>query len=163
MADRLRDAPAAALILGFGGLIPFIAGPIGLAIGGPAALQAANALPVYAAVIVSFLAGGRWAGELVLQGDAPRTGVLTLSILIALSAWIGVIIQVWNRPGLPFNAELAGWMILIAGFLVQYLWDRSAIRGATFPAWYAPLRLILTLGAVLSLLAAAWLRTGFAL
>lgn len=162
MADRLRDAPAIALLLGFGGLIPFVAGAIGLAIGGPAALQAANALPVYAAVILSFLAGGRWAGELVLKGDDPRAGVMTLSILIALSGWIGVIIQVWNRPGLPFNAELAGWLILAAGFLVQYLWDRSAIRGATFPDWYGPLRFWLSLVAILSLLAAAWLRTGFA-
>ena len=163
MADRLREAPAIALLLGFGGLVPFVAGAIGLAIGGPAALQAANALPVYAAVILSFLAGGRWAGELVIKGDDPRAGVLMLAVLIALSGWIGVIMQVWNRPGLPFNAELAGWLILTAGFLVQYLWDRSAIRGATFPGWYAPLRLLLTAGAGVSLLAAAWIRTGFGL
>lgn len=159
--EKLKDAPAIAIVLGFGGLIPFVAGAVGLAIGGPAALQAANALPVYAAVILSFLAGGRWAAELVLKGDEPRASVLTLSVLIALSGWIAVVMQVWNRPGLPLNAELAGWLILAGGFLVQYLWDRSAIRGASFPDWYAPLRLLLTLGAVLSLLAAAWVRTGF--
>lgn len=159
--DRLKDAPAITLLLGFGGLIPFIAGPVGLLIGGPFALQAANALPVYAAVILSFLAGGRWAGELVLHGEAPRAGVMALAVIIALAGWIAVIMQVWNRPGLPFNVELTGWLILAGGFALQYLWDRSAIRGATFPAWYDPLRLILTLGAVLSLLAAAWVRTGF--
>lgn len=160
--DRLKQAPAIALLLGFGGLIPFAAGPIGLLVGGPFALQAANALPVYGAVILSFLAGGRWASELVLQGDEPRAGVLLLSVLIALAGWIAVILQVWNRPGLPINAELTGWLILAGGFAIQYLWDRSAIRGATFPDWYAPLRLILTLGAIVSLLAAAWIRTGFA-
>lgn len=159
MSD-LKDAPANALVLGFAGLIPFIAGPVMLAIGGPLALQAANALPIYAAVILSFLAGGRWAGELIIKGDTPRGGVLVLSVLIALAGWIAVVAQVWNRPGLPFNAELAGWLVLAAGFAVQYLWDRAAVRGATFPGWYAPLRFWLSLVAILSLLAAAWVRTG---
>ncbi|MEO1038827.1 MAG: DUF3429 domain-containing protein [Pseudomonadota bacterium] len=156
---RLSDAPASALILGFGGLIPFFAGPVGLMIGGPAAIQAANALPIYAAVILSFLAGGRWAGELMLRGDAPRTGVLVLAISLALAGWIAVILQVWNGPALPFNGELAGWGVLISGFLIQYLWDRAAVRDGALPAWYLPLRLLLTLGAVASLAAAAWIRT----
>jgi len=160
--DKLKEAPSIVLVLGFGGLIPFLAGAIGLAVGGPAAIQAANALPVYAAVILSFLAGGRWAGELVLQGDAPRAGVMVLSILLALAGWFAVILQVWSGPRIPFNSESAGWAILIAGFAVQYLWDRAAVRGATFPGWYAPLRLILTLVAIACLIAAGWLRTGWA-
>jgi hypothetical protein len=155
---RLADAPIVPLVLGFGGLIPFVAGAIGLALGGQAELQAANALPVYAAVILSFLAGGRWAAELVIKGDTPRTGVLFLAILIALAGWIAVPLQVWSQPGLPLNLELTGWIILIAGFLIQYLWDRAAIRDATFPDWYLPLRLLLTGGAVLSLSGAAFVR-----
>jgi len=155
---RLSDAPLVPLVLGFGGLIPFVAGAIGLALGGQAELQAANALPVYAAVILSFLAGGRWAAELVIRGDAPRGGVLLLAILLALAGWIAVPLQVWSQPGLPLNLELTGWVILIAGFLIQYLWDRAAIRDATFPEWYLPLRLLLTGGAVLSLAAAAFVR-----
>lgn len=160
--STLKDAPASAILLGFGGLIPFVGGAIALALGGPLALQAAVGLPVYAAVILSFLAGSRWGGELVLHGDDPRPGILILAIALSLSGWLAVIIQVWNGPNLPFNGELAGWVLLMAGFLVQYLWDRSAIRGATFPGWYDPLRLLLTVGAVLSLFAAAWIRTGFA-
>ncbi len=155
---RLSEAPLATLVLGFGGLIPFVAGAIGLGLGGPFALQAANALPVYAAVILSFLAGGRWAAELVIRGDAPRTGILLLSILIALAGWIAVPLQVWSQPGLPLNLELTGWLILIGGFMIQYLWDRAAIRDATFPEWYLPLRMLLTSGAVLSLSLAAFIR-----
>ena len=163
MLKQLSEAPAGIVLFGFGGLIPFFAGAIGMAIGGPLALQAANALPIYAAVILSFLAGGRWATELVLRGDAPRGGVLFLAIFLALAGWFAVILQVWNQPGLPINAELTGWLILMAGFAIQYLWDRGAINGATFPHWYAPVRLLLTIGAILSLAAAAWIRTGFAL
>jgi hypothetical protein len=156
--QRITDAPLAPVLLGFGGILPFAAGAVGLAIGGQAALQAANALPVYAAVILSFLAGGRWAGELVIHGDKPRTGVLVLSNLIALAGWIAVPLQVWGRPGLPVDLELVGWGVLIGGFVIQYLWDRAAIRDATFPGWYLPLRLYLTLGAVISLSLAAFIR-----
>jgi len=154
----LSDAPLAPVLLTFAGILPFAAGAVGLALGGQAALQSANALPVYAAVILSFLAGGRWAGELVIHGDKPRTGVMVLAILIALAGWIAVPLQVWSRPGLPVNFELIGWGLLIAGFVIQYLWDRAAIRDATLPGWYLPLRLYATLGAVISLSLAAFIR-----
>ena len=154
----LSDAPLAPVLLGFAGILPFVAGALGLALGGQAALQAANALPVYAAVILSFMAGGRWAGELVIHGDKPRTGVLVLAILIALAGWIAVPLQVWSRPGSAVNFELVGWGVLIAGFVIQFLWDRSAIRDALFPGWYLPLRLYCTLGAVISLSLAAFIR-----
>ncbi|MBI1263971.1 MAG: DUF3429 family protein [Alphaproteobacteria bacterium] len=155
---RLSDAPLLPVVLGFGGLIPFVGGALGLALGGQIALQAANALPVYAAVILSFLAGGRWAAELVIRADAPRAGVLILAVSVALAGWLAVLMQVWARPGLPLDMELAGWGVLIFGFALQYLWDRSAVRGATFPAWYLPLRLLLTAGAMLSLTLAAFIR-----
>lgn len=155
---HLSDAPTPVLVLSFAGLIPFIGGAFALALGGPAAIQSAVGLPVYAAVILSFLAGGRWAGEIILRADAPRTGVLLLSVILALSGWLAVLIQVWNRPGLPLDAELAGWLILMGGFAVSYLWDRSAARGATYPKWYAPMRLVLTIVVILCLAAAAALR-----
>ena len=155
---RLSDAPLVPVVLGFGGLIPFVAGAVGLGLGGQAELQAANALPVYAAVILSFLAGGRWSAELVIRSDTPRAGVLILAITIALAGWIAVPLQVWSQPGLSVNLELVGWGVLIAGFAIQYLWDRAAIRDATFPEWYLPLRGLLTSGAILSLSAAAFIR-----
>lgn len=158
MLRQLSEAPGTPLMLGFAGLVPFFAGAFGIALGGQASIQAANFLPIYAAVILSFLAGGRWTAEIVLRADAPRSGVLLLAIVLALSGWFAVLMQVWNRPDLPFDTELAGWGILIAGFVIQYLWDRGAVRGGTLPRWYLPLRLILTLGAVISLGAALAIR-----
>lgn len=155
---HLSDAPMTPLLLGFAGLIPFVAGAFALALGGPAGAQAAAALPVYAAIVLSFLAGGRWAAEIILRADAPRTGVMVLAALLALMGWLAVLMQGWVRPGMPFDAELAGWLILMAGFALSYVWDRSAVAEATYPKWYAPLRLALTLAAVLSLAAAAALR-----
>lgn len=150
---RLSDAPLITIILGFGGLIPFAAGVIGLGLGPsfPFYVQVGAGLPIYAAVILSFLAGGRWASELTLNGDAPRSGVLILAISLCLAGWIAVMLQVWNAGRLPVNLELVGWGVLIFAFVIQYLWDRAAIRDNTFPDWYLPLRSMLTLGAVLSL------------
>ena len=156
---RLSDAPLLPVVLGFGGLIPFVGGALGIAVGGQVSIQAANALPVYAAVILSFLSGGRWAAELVIRGDAPRGGVLLLAVSLSLAGWIAVVLQVWGQPALPINLELTGWGVLIAGFVLQFLWDRAAIREATFPDWYLPLRSMLTIGAVLSLGAAAFVRS----
>lgn len=158
MLRQLSEAPNTPLVLGFGGLIPFFAGAFALALGGPAAQFALTALPIYAAVILSFLAGGRWTTEIVLRADAPRSGVLILAILLSLSSWLAVLLQAWNRPDMPANLELAGWGVLIAGFVIQYLWDRGAVRGGTLPRWYLPLRLVLTLGAVISLGAALAIR-----
>lgn len=158
MLKQLAEAPGTPLILGFAGLVPFFAGAFGIALGGQAAQQAAIFLPVYAALILSFLAGGRWTAEIMLRADAPRTGVLLLAVALSLSGWLAVLMQGWNRPELPLDAELAGWGILIAGFTVQYLWDRGAVRGGTLPRWYLPLRLVLTLGAVISLGAALAIR-----
>ena len=110
-------------------------------------------------MILSFLAGGRWASELVIRSDKPRSGVMVLSILLSLAGWIAVVIQVWNRPGLPLDLELTGWGLLIAGFVIQFLWDRTAIRGATFPGWYMPLRFILTAVVVLCLALTAFVRS----
>jgi len=158
--QQLKDAPVLTLLLGFGGLIPFAAGALGVFAGGQAEIQAANALPVYAAVILSFLAGGRWTLEISLKPDAPSSGALLLAITLSLAGWLAVLLQVWSGPRLPFDGELAGWGVLIGGFLIQYLWDRGAVRGGQLPAWYLPLRLLLTLGAVLSLGFAAFVRAG---
>jgi len=85
--------------------------------------------------------------------------VLLLSVSLSLLAWFAVVLQVWNRPDLPLDLELAGWCMLITGFIVQFLWDRSAVREAIFPQWYLPLRFLLTIGAVLSLTLAALVRS----
>lgn len=151
MLRQLSEAPNLPLLLGFGGLVPFFGGAFLLALGGPAAAQASMALAIYAAVILSFLAGGRWTVELVLRADAPRTGVLALAVILSLSGWIAVMLHGIDPSGLPANPELVGWGVLIAGFTIQYLWDRGAVRGGTLPRWYLPLRLVLTFGAVISL------------
>ena len=44
--------------------------------------------------------------------------------------------------------------LLIAGFLMQALWDVTSVEAGRLPAWFGKLRMLLTAGAVISLIAA---------
>lgn len=148
---RLFGMPANAVWLTLSGLLPFI---------GLAALvwgarpepglsgQAAMALLVYGALILSFLGGVRWGAEINAQGSGgiPRTPLLALSVLGALAAWALVVIALATGITWPVLAGLA------AAHLVHGVWDAD---GAGLPLWFRRLRIIAATGAVLSLLAAA--------
>jgi hypothetical protein len=44
--------------------------------------------------------------------------------------------------------------LLIAGFLMQALWDVTSVEGGRLPQWFGKLRMLLTAGAVVSLVVA---------
>ena len=46
-----------------------------------------------------------------------------------------------------------GLILLIAGFLMQALWDVLSVEAGRLPQWFGRLRMILTAGAVMSLIA----------
>lgn len=138
--------PPLARWLGFGGLIPFV---------GLAALvlaDAANAvrwsfvLLNYGAVIVSFVGALHWGFAMLWPQPtaALRTRLMVWSVVPALGAWVALLLP--TAIGL---AVLAGLLVVHFGF------DLGLRHFRVLPAWYPRLRSLLTLGAVLSLLAAA--------
>ena len=144
MTDQQRDeaAPAVAKILGFAGLLPFIAGSLYL-LAGPLTLAqvAANALIGYGAVILSFMGAVHWG--LALAGRSPefRFGV---SVVPALAGWGALLIALLGE-------HLLALTLLAAGFIGVYWLDLGAVRDGQAPAWYRGLRLKLTAVVVLSL------------
>ena len=50
--------------------------------------------------------------------------------------------------------EPSSWAMLIAGFLVQGLWDVMSVDSGRLPVWFGRLRMILTAGVVVALVAA---------
>ena len=135
MNNSSVSIPRPALILGLGGLLPFLVSAIaviildgnGLSGEGLSNEFALHALGAYGAVILSFLGGVHW-------------GPLTLSVVPSLIAWPALL--------LGTTAMLS---LLIAGFSLQYVLDRAAVERDELPAWFGRLRLMLTSGAVLSL------------
>ena len=155
MAVEQQSIPTPALALGLGGLIPFISSAVLVWWSQPLAellpswiIQqrsttqlATLALGGYGAVILSFLGGVRWGNLLFDRASLRQWTPLALSVLPSLIAWAALLLE-----PVPMLALLA------AGFTLQYALDVYAERRGELPAWFVKLRLILTSGAIASVL-----------
>ena len=158
MPQRL---PFLALLLGLGGLVPFIACGVG-AVAWPAtsdwSTRALLALIGYGAAILSFLGAVHWG--LALAGDAPRGIVqsrttlqarLGLGVLPALIGWAALLV---TFLGLPVPA-LA---ILDAGFIATIIAEAQANRQGLLPPGYIWLRWTLSTIVIVTLTSVALAR-----
>jgi hypothetical protein len=145
--DRI---PPAALALGLGGVLPFLAGALAVAWGwpSPALPPPSVALQAYGAVILSFLGGARWGLALHLADSRQRAATLAWSVLPSLAAWAALLQP--PSTGLP---------VLAALFLVAGLADLN-ITALGAPPWYRRLRVLLTAVVVTLLCVAAWTMPG---
>lgn len=134
--------PPTALILGLAGLIPFIAAGLGsLLLGNELAATSLTALGAYGAVILSFLGGVKWGVVLHDKAALKRWQPLILSVAPSIIAWVALL--------LPPMIMLS---LLAAAMVFQYFLDTQSVQAKKLPEWYGRLRLILTTGAVVSLL-----------
>lgn len=135
MSLRSSPVPRSVAIYGALGVIPFWA-PSAIAWARPALTGAMTfALAIYAALILSFLGGARWA----FAASRPRPSVVVVSLAM-LPTLVGF--------GLLLAPASVGWLRLpglAAALAVMGLWD---LRPDDAPAWYPRLRGFLTLGAV---------------
>lgn len=137
--DQMRIA---AWVLAVGGLIPFWALSLFLLAADSGELYERLALVGYGATILAFLGGIRW-GAAIIQ-DSHQTGArrvtLTLSVLPSLAGWLTLL--------MPAFIAL---MVLIACFILQWVWDYLSVRRGSLPAWFGTLRTAITVGAVVAL------------
>ncbi len=134
-------------LLGYAGLVPFVAAAA-LALLGPPSWHgfASAALAAYGAVILSFLGAVHWGLALCARPDEegaawPRLG---LGVLPALFGWVALLLPA--RPGLA---------LLAIGVLVVAAVETAAARRGSVPRSYLDLRWRLSLGAGACLLAGA--------
>ena len=144
--------PQPALFLGLAGLMPFAACAIQIVTGQPMGPRlvgpALYALTIYGAVILSFMGGIQWGTAMATTTSSPSDvwRRYTVSVLPSLVAWGGV--WIGGRNGL---------LLLAAGFAVSFLYDQWTTSNGETPHWYPRLRLGLTAGVVICLVAAAFL------
>jgi hypothetical protein len=137
--------PGAALALGLAGLIPFVAGAAALwaPLSGFTPALGLKLIIGYGAIILSFLGGIRW-GTAIGPYDTRRQGLeFSASVLGSLAGLAALFI-----PPIP------ALTLLIVGFLMQGLWDVTSVEAGRLPGWFGKLRMLLTAGAVISLIAA---------
>lgn len=141
-AAYIPPIPKPAKILGFAGLIPFVAGAVAVWFAPEFAYAAFNAQTIYAAIILSFLGGVQWgfAAAGIGPGAGPSWERLGWSVLPALFGWASLFIDEGPRV-----------VALMLAFLAAFMIDRRWTQMGRGPIWYARLRRDLTAVVVLCL------------
>jgi hypothetical protein len=138
MTETVR-MPTVAALLGYGGLIPFAAAAIAVVLD----LQTTSAVAVfsaYSATILAFLGGIQWGLAFHLGPDRLHERLI-VGVIPSLLAWVALLL-----------GATAGLIVLTAGFLAVYAYDRVRNLPA-LPAWFGRLRLHLTAGVAICHLA----------
>ena len=126
--------PTLAVLLGLGGLVPFLGcGFFAVSAADPAATGWLQALILYGAVILSFLGGVRW-GVAIAAAPTDRdgttlAGALVLSVVPSLAAWLALLLP-----------PPSGLWVLLAGFAGMLYLDVSPAHAGAAPPWYRQLR-----------------------
>lgn len=138
-------APLPAVALALGGAVPFLAA---------AAMVWVERDPrtigwwvvgvlTYGAVVLSFLGGARWGAALDdRHGHRLQTRQFLLAAIPAAAAWAALLVP-----------PIAGIALLVAGLLLQGLWDTSGAQSGRLPGWYGRLRGFVTALSVVALIA----------
>jgi hypothetical protein len=147
-AGQASELPEGFTALGYAGIVPFVAGVLGIVLlEGDARLLAIRALSAYGAVILSFLGAVHW-GMLLRRPDPPVASRLLSGVLPALAGWIALL--------LPGRIGLA---LLVVAFGSFWLYEHRALPDGWLPAAYMRLRRNLSL-AVCALLALGLIALG---
>ncbi|OUW00603.1 MAG: hypothetical protein CBD16_06315 [Betaproteobacteria bacterium TMED156] len=143
---RNLDCPSVAILMGYGGLIPFLGGVIFLVSGIDLVLDSSAILIYYGAVILSFTGAILWGfatKETLTKNTSQkkRNEILFMwSIIPALIAFFALI-----------TGNFVSYILLISGFSISYIYDLKALKIIKLPSWYLPLRARLTTIAILCL------------
>ena len=121
----MGSAPTrAALVLGHGGLLPFVGGAAWLIAGPPETRDlAARVLTAYAATIVAFLGGIHWGLAFAMPGG-PTTARLGWGVVPSLIAWVAVMMP-----------PSAGLVVHGAALLLCYAVDRRVYPRHGLQRW----------------------------
>lgn len=135
---HIRYAPAPALVLGLGGLVPFVSIPAYMVSSGYFIPALAFSQAAYGACILSFIGGVRWG--ITLSEDErvkPNWFNIGYSVTPSLVAWTALMLPT-PMCMITLMAEVAGsaYMDLTMG---------------GYPQWFKALRFLLSLFAILSL------------
>jgi hypothetical protein len=131
--------PPLVFVLGYAGLLPFLADPLWLSLA-PASAPAwlDRAWLTYAGLLASFMAGSFWGMALiVVEGPAGKLGMALSGLLMLLA---------WGCLMLPFRAALIGLAIVFGLLVLAEIWRERTIDPLS---GYFTLRASLTAGVLL--------------
>jgi len=137
--------PTTALLLGLGGVLPFLGLTVLLALASEPLFKflIGRALIAYAAVILSFLGGARWGLALRCTDRRRQALQLTVAVIPSIAAWLLL--------NARLDTAVAAYALL---FALLGLFDVMTLDRLMAPAWYKRLRTLLSSLVVLILVGA---------
>ena len=139
LTKDISSTPAAPLALGLSGLIPFLYPPLSMMSQGAFDSSLMFAHLTYGATILSFIGGLRWGYCLSASSKTPPNWLyLGYSVTPQLTGWAALLMP--TTPGV---------LTLIIALTLSAVADISM---PGYPSWFISMRVILTTGAVLSLI-----------
>ena len=163
MPNRL---PLLAVLLGLGGLIPFLGcGAGALAFGADWANRSLLGLVAYGACILSFLGAVHWGFALGAAAALPPGGLqlltlqpagvlctrLALGVLPALIGWVALLVAFFGPPSIALA-------VLTFGFVATIIAEAQADRRGLLPPGYVWLRWVLSVVVIVVLVSVALAR-----
>ena len=153
----MRTLPPIAILIGFAGLIPFIAGSLAALTFTDSgwAQKSLLALSAYSAVILAFLGGVHWGLGLnptETQSPATLRARFGLGVVPSLIGWTGLLV---TFAGLPKT----GLLILAAGFIATTVAEARGTKTGLVPTGYMMLRWLLSIVVVVCLVSVALVLT----
>jgi hypothetical protein len=100
---------------------------------------------LYGAVILSFMGGVQWGFAMHVRDGDGAVGRLIWSVVPSLMAWAAVMAD-----------PLIGPLGLAGGLFLTWLYEQRAVLRKSLPDWYRSLRHLLTVVAMLCMLANAF-------
>ncbi|HQT81701.1 MAG: DUF3429 domain-containing protein [Ferrovum sp. 37-45-19] len=146
MQDNNIATPKAVLLLGYGGLIPFIAFTLAMLFDPLRSGIWRDTVLTYASVILSFVGALHWAFAMLakdLSSNLSQSQRYAWSVVPALVGWFALLIP-----------PLVAGIVLAVFFIIHLDQDRRLIKQIELPTWYLPLRIQLTLVATLAVVIA---------
>lgn len=135
-----KKAPPLAIILGWGGVIPFVASALAFRYAPPhIAITALDAGTIYGALIITFIGAVHWG--IALRRDEGHSAFYIWSVVPSLLMVLVLMLAPALRPA-P----------LLAGLILLWGVDLMATRAGVLPGWYMRLRHGLTVVAAASIL-----------
>ncbi|NXI10517.1 TMM69 protein, partial [Irena cyanogastra] len=145
--ESLKDCPKPALYLSLGGLIPFVAVPLAMAMQRTYCPELAFAQVAYGAATASFLGGMRW-GFALPENSPAKPDWRNLAN--------GTVPPLLACQALLFKDVTQGAVMVTVALGIALHYDTSLLP--TYPRWFKLLRVVGTVVMVLSLLATVALK-----
>lgn len=139
--------PRLVSLLGYAGLLPFVAGPLWLSLSPQTApVWLDQAWLLYAGFIAAFMAGSFWGLALIVVENPAGLFGIVLSAALLLLAWLAVM--------LPFPLALAALAVVFVLQALAEIWRERVLDPV---GSYFRLRITLTLGVLACIVWRGWL------